>query len=62
MPLDDLWRNLEVLWVLGVHGNAVHQLVFIGKLLVVELLLQVVQEIHARMIFDGVGIPSLSSV
>ncbi len=41
VPLDDVWWNVEVLRVLGVHGNTVHQLVLIGELLVVELLLQV---------------------
>jgi hypothetical protein len=42
VPLDNVGRNVEVVWVLGVHGNTVHQLIFVGELLVAELLLQVV--------------------
>ena len=41
MPLDDLWRNLEVFRIFGVHGNAVHQLVLVGELLLVKVLLQI---------------------
>ena len=48
MPLDDWWWDMEVLWVLGVHGNTVHQLVLVGELLVVELLLQVVHSIFVK--------------
>ena len=42
VALDNVGRNVEVVWVLGVHGNTVHQLIFVGELLVAELLLQVV--------------------
>lgn len=42
VALDNVGRNVEVVWVLVVHGNTVHQLIFVGELLVAELLLQVV--------------------
>ena len=48
MPLDDIGRNLEVFWVLGVHGNTVHQLILVGKLLGVKLLLQVVHSVSVE--------------
>ena len=55
MPLDDWWWDMEVLWVLGVHGNTVHQLVLVGELLVVELLLQVVHSIFVKTASQIVG-------
>jgi hypothetical protein len=41
MPLNDFGWDVEVLWVLCVHSNAIHQLVLVGKLLVVKVLLQI---------------------
>jgi hypothetical protein len=40
VPLDDIGRDVEVVGVLGVHGDPVHQLVAVGEVLVVKLLLQ----------------------
>lgn len=48
MPLDDFGWDMEVVRILGVHGNTVHQLIFVGELLVVELLLQVVHSIFVK--------------
>ena len=49
MSLDDFRRNLEVVGVLSVRGNAVHQLILVGEFLVAELLLQVV---HSNFVMD----------
>ena len=40
VPLDDIGRDVEVFWVLAVHGDPVHQLVIVAELLAVEFLLQ----------------------
>lgn len=50
MPLNDFGWDVEVLLVLCVHSNAIHQLVLVGKLLVVKVLLQVV---HSIFVKDG---------
>jgi hypothetical protein len=39
MSLDDIGWNVEVLRVVSVHGDPVHQLISVGESLVVELLL-----------------------
>lgn len=48
MPLDDLRWNLKVDGILGVHSNTVHQLIFVGELLVVKMLLQVVHSVSVE--------------
>ena len=40
MPLNDIGRDVKVLGILGVHSNAIHQLVVVGKLLGAEFLLK----------------------
>ena len=40
MLLNNIGRNLEAFAVLGVHRNAVDQLVAVGELLVIELIFQ----------------------
>ncbi|MCA8994957.1 MAG: hypothetical protein KDA69_15060 [Planctomycetaceae bacterium] len=37
VSLDDIRRDVEVLWILRVHGDPIHQLVTVGELLGVEL-------------------------
>ncbi|MCA9135487.1 MAG: hypothetical protein KDB00_01975 [Planctomycetales bacterium] len=38
VPFDDIGRNVEVLWVLSVHNDTIHQLVVVGEPLRIELL------------------------
>ena len=50
VPLDHLWWNMEVVRILCVHSNAVHQLVLVGKLLVVELLFKLPR--HVAIVYS----------
>ena len=41
MPLDDIWWNLEVISIFGVHIDTIHQLVSVGELLGLKVLFEV---------------------
>lgn len=50
MPLDNIGRDMEVLWILGVHGDPVHQLVLVGEVLGVELSLKICHSVFLTLI------------
>ncbi len=52
VPLDDIWRDVEVLRILGVHDDTIHQLVIVGELLRVELFLQC--SVHSRSFHSAI--------
>ena len=59
VPLDDGWRDVEVLGILGVHVDTIHQLVVIRKLLRIELFLQRIA--HFCLFHTAIN-PRISSV
>jgi len=47
VPLNDIWRDVEILRIIGVHYQAVHQLVVVEELLGIELFVNFVS--HDRL-------------
>jgi len=42
--------NMEILWILGVHGGPINQLVIVGELLGVKLLLKSCHSVFLTLI------------